>query len=291
MKRQLFLLFLLVSSIACFADEYKDPVSNVIYTYDPTGTTAEVKAGHRWDLTDNGAEIKLGDPGSPDANSDIIILDKLLIDGREYTVDKIGELAFVYMDNIVSINIPSSITVIDSEAFYGCQLLSNISLSKGLKTIGMRAFAGCHSLKALSIPEGLDSIGFEAFTCCSELKLITIPASVTHLDPLPFYYCAALSMIVSLIENPFEIEDVFDQSLLQHVTLYVPTGTKSKYEATSGWKDLTDIREFDSTGVKSSALHHPSSSHPYYDLSGRRLATPPTRRGVYVNGGRKVMIK
>ena len=288
MKRQLFLLFLLVSSIACFADEYKDPVSNVIYTYDPTGTTAEVKAGIRLDF-DNGTDVRL--PGSPDAKSDIIILDKLLIDGREYTVNKIGELAFVYMDNIVSIIIPPSITVIDREAFQGCTSLSNITLPQGLKTIGMRAFAGCHSLKALSIPEGLDTIGFEAFTCCSELKSITIPAGVTHIDPLPFYYCAALSMIVSLIENPFEIEDVFDQSLLQHVTLYVPTGTKSKYEATSGWKLLPDIREFDPTDVKSSALHHPSSSHPYYDLSGRRLSMPPTHRGVYVNGGRKVLIK
>ena len=42
--------------------------------------------------------------------------------------------------------------------------------------------------------------------------------------------------------------------------------------------------------IQSSALHH-SSDHPYYDLSGRRLSTPPTRRGVYVNGGRKVLIQ
>ena len=42
---------------------------------------------------------------------------------------------------------------------------------------------------------------------------------------------------------------------------------------------------------QSSIINHNSYNYQYYDLSGRRLATPPTRRGVYVNGGRKVMIK
>ncbi len=42
---------------------------------------------------------------------------------------------------------------------------------------------------------------------------------------------------------------------------------------------------------QSSTINHNSYNHQYYDLSGRRLATPPTRRGVYVNGSRKILIK
>ena len=42
---------------------------------------------------------------------------------------------------------------------------------------------------------------------------------------------------------------------------------------------------------QSSIINHDSYNHQYYDLSGRRLSTQPLRRGVYVNGGRKVMIK
>lgn len=40
-----------------------------------------------------------------------------------------------------------------------------------------------------------------------------------------------------------------------------------------------------------SDIQEAKSDAKSFDLSGRRLATPPTRRGVYVNGGRKVMIK
>ena len=39
------------------------------------------------------------------------------------------------------------------------------------------------------------------------------------------------------------------------------------------------------------ALRESSITSLEYDLSGRRLTTPPTRRGIYVNGGRKVFIK
>ena len=49
MKNILLLLLLHTSVIAGFADEYKDPATNVIYTYDPAGNRAEVKEGFEWD--------------------------------------------------------------------------------------------------------------------------------------------------------------------------------------------------------------------------------------------------
>lgn len=44
-------------------------------------------------------------------------------------------------------------------------------------------------------------------------------------------------------------------------------------------------------GISSSPSQSTLSSHPLTDISGRRLTTPPTRPGVYIKDGRKVMIK
>lgn len=44
------------------------------------------------------------------------------------------------------------------------------------------------------------------------------------------------------------------------------------------------------TSPSSPSTSNPST-HPWADLSGRRLTTPPTRPGVYIKDGRKVMIK
>ena len=72
MKRILLLLLLLqMSVIAGFADEYKDPATNVIYTYEPGQSTASVKAGH--EESDGSMSIDFC-PGSPDAAGDVVIL-------------------------------------------------------------------------------------------------------------------------------------------------------------------------------------------------------------------------
>jgi len=39
-------------------------------------------------------------------------------------------------------------------------------------------------------------------------------------------------------------------------TLYVPVGTKSKYEATEGWKDFKNIVEIDPSGIATMAHHY-----------------------------------
>ena len=96
------LLFMSLSVLTSFADEYKDPATNVIYTYDPTGSSAKVKSGEVYVDTDNAENVELlGFPGSPDAKESIVILERFVIDGKEYLVDRIGDYAFVPYYNLV----------------------------------------------------------------------------------------------------------------------------------------------------------------------------------------------
>ena len=266
MERVILLLFLHLFGGVCFADEYKDPVTNVIYTYDPAGDRAEVKAGEEWIDTDDGTQ-GYDYPGSPDAKGEIVILDRFTVAGKEYIVDRIGDCAFVRM-SIMSIAIPSSVKSIGYKAFSECTSLSNVILSEGLNTIEMWAFYACTSLTTISLPKTLQKIELSAFSWCTRLRVIT-----------------------SLIENPFSVYNICLPNPSQ-VTLRVPAGTKSKYEATSGWNQFLFIEELPPTGIADFApCKDAISQMPDYDLSGRSVPLHHSTHGIYIKNGKKVMVK
>lgn len=96
MKKRVLLFVLLASALTVAANEFTDPETKVVYTYDPKGTTATVKAGYDMPsgLDDGFEETIEYYPGSPEASGDIVILDKFVVDGKEYTVTAIGIRAF-----------------------------------------------------------------------------------------------------------------------------------------------------------------------------------------------------
>lgn len=133
-------------------------------------------------------------------------------------VTKIGWYAFVYCDLLEDVSIPSSLTFIGRDAFYGCTSMSTTKitdlkawcsidyynvdsspLSKGAKlllngktiedlvipigttTIGSYAFYNCSSIKTVSIPNNVTTIG-AAFHGCTGLTSVAIPNSVTSIS-------------------------------------------------------------------------------------------------------------
>ena len=281
MKKVLLLLAFQISANVCFANEYKDPVSNVIYTFDPVGEKAEVKQGNEWIDTDDGA-LGISSPGSPEANAEIIILDRFTVDGKEYTVDKIGDYAFFNMRNITSVSIPSSVESIGRGAFLGCVSLSNVVLSEGLNSIQCGAFE------------------------LTGLSSITIPSSVQAIE-LAAFSDTPLTIVTSLIELPSEVPYICKPLQLEKIVLLVPAGTKSRYEATHCWNQFGIIKEFQLSDIPPlivdySPLHsfvnYIMVNRTLFDLSGRRLSESPASsapsvlpKGVYIKDGRKVLVK
>ena len=284
MIRILLFLLLQMSFLVCFANEYTDPVSNVIYTYDPSGNRAEVKQGEEWIDTDDG-QSGWNQPGSPNAKAEIVILERFAVDGKEYIVDKIGDYAFFQMKNITSIVIPSSVKTIGCNAFKECSALSCVVINKGLTSINELAFAECESLESISLPKTLKEIGPKAFHSCTSLISLSIPSSVSCIGEYVLCSCPSLNTITSLIETPFKVKYICDQP--QKVTLRVPAGTKSKYEATAGWNQFFIIEEFLPTNITSPTNDRNIS---YYDLSGRMVRSQ-LRKGIYIQNGKKVAVR
>lgn len=157
------------------------------------------------------------------------------------TVATIGRGVFSNCGNLVSAVINSP-TVGESN-FNGCYSLESVTLGSGVNTIGGFVFGGC-AMTTIDIPEGVTSIGTQAFQSCKQLTSVTIPKSVTSLGTMVFRECSALDTVVCKVRTPIVLSGEYFSGLpLATATLYVPRGSKSLYEAATGWNEFTSIVE------------------------------------------------
>lgn len=100
------------------------------------------------------------------------------IDG--YTVGKIGKQAFkpsstCHTENLTYVKIPSSVYMLGSRCFEGCENLSKVVLSEGLEYMMFSPFAGCINLNTITLPSTIIGLYF-AFND-SYITEFTVPAA------------------------------------------------------------------------------------------------------------------
>jgi hypothetical protein len=297
-RRNLITAMLLLLTTAIIADEYTDPLTGVVYIYEKGSGVAKVKEGvyHAWDSRTRSASQE----------KEIVVLDSFKVDGCEYAVNEIGNYAFYYTD-AVTIKIPPTVKRIGDYVFQGNYNLRAASLPDSLKSLGVFAFSRCDQLTTISLPdqmtviprgtfhtcrslceitlpESLVEIGEMSFICCSNLHEIVIPKQVTTIGMGAFEECG-IATIISQIEEPGDIDiNAFGDETYENATLYVPTGSKSKYEATTGWSRFKTIIEGSPTAIQS--IRQRNFEEPAYDLQGHRL-NGSRQKGIYIHDGKK----
>lgn len=182
--------------------------------------------------------------GPVEVQTERVIPETVVNNGTTYTVTEIGPYAFsrdttkskytafVGYPDFKSVTIPSTVTVLRTNAFAGGSDFNDYDTDKGLqsvifapgsqlKTIEDGAFAGSYTLKGefilpntvesigddafdgcqfekFTFQEGsrLKSIGGNAFHCNSSLQSLTLPSSVTNIGHHAFHQCSSLDEFV-----------------------------------------------------------------------------------------------
>ena len=169
-----------------------------------------------------------------------------------------GHALFLNGEEIKNLYIPNNVTSIGNYAFEGCNGLTSVTIPNSVTSIGDYAFKDCDCLTSVTIPNSVTSIGDYAFDFCSGLTSVTIPNSVTSIGHRAFAACSYLRSVYSKIQFPFYIkyfQDYVFYSISSSAVLYVPKGTKRRYEE-NGWAQYF-----------SQVIEEESPTHSTYSLS------------------------
>ena len=187
------------------------------------------------------------------SDSDVIIIPSTY---KGLPVTDIGKNGFSCC-KVTNVTIPSSVTSIGADAFWGCSAMTDITIPSSVTSIGYGAFSGCESLKQITIPgtvtalgddicyscsgltsvviqNGVTSISSSGFLGCSSLAAITIPASVTSVGESAFWGCSSLADIYMCNPVPVTVNWTVFKSIASGARFHVPASAVAAYTG-AGW--------------------------------------------------------
>ena len=197
-------------------------------------------------------------------------------------VDSLAANAFYNCQKLKTINLPSTLKVIESSAFRGSGL-TELYIPASVKRLGYYAFLDCNSLASINIEASNEPLEFvtaysrsfgnaakEVFVgrninrtgdytnerVFNNMTKLTIGDMVTEIGSNMFNGNNELKAVYVSWTQPITINtNVFNNATYQTATLYVPGGTKAKYAAATGWKNFYNVQAW-SVIVKLTAAAH-----------------------------------
>jgi len=154
-------------------------------------------------------------------------------------------------------------------------------------------------------------IAADAFNSLSSLQNVTLPLSIRTIGANAFGYCenvvsvymdcAVPPMLLDqdgflTVENNYAFESVGVPAGTEigGAMLYVPYGSEELYDVYpwNYWFSLGIATDPDGIeNIKSLTPVLSKGEGAWYSLDGRKLGSKPTKAGLYINGGKKVVIK
>ena len=149
------------------------------------------------------------------------------------------------------------------------------------------AWKGEYNGTSYEFPDGTKSISAYCFCQKENLKQVIIPASVESIKLMAFGGNHQLKEIYMKGAVPPQISTQVGWDT--DVTVYVPTGSKTIYEANYSWSKY-NIVEYEAEGIRSINNEELKMNNGMFDLQGRRV-TEPQKGKIYIQKGKKYINK
>ena len=214
-------------------------------------------------------------------------------------LEKIMDHGFAFCPALETITLPQSLTHLGNYAFQG-SVLTSIEIPAGVNRIDEYTFQDCKKLESVVLNEGLQVIDYRAFEGCESLTSIDLPRTVNKLYMQAFKNCLKLADVkirnshIALVDNwgtPVADNEAFDLKTDRYAELTVPKGAFEAYNQDPWFLWFNKISyTLEPTGISLPAT--PSSlPEVWYTLDGQQLPTAPTRPGLYIQNGKKTIVK
>ena len=181
------------------------------------------------------ADAKTAEVTKSTATGDIVIPEKITVDGVEYTVTRIDNQAFMDCKALASVTMPS-VTSIGAQAFMFCHALASVTMPSVI-IINYQAFWSCSNLTSVTMPS-VTSINDFAFSSCSSLVSVSMPL-VTSIGGSAFGGCSNLASVTMPLVTSIGGQAFNSCSSLTSVDM--PLVTSIDNQAFSGCSSLTSV--------------------------------------------------
>lgn len=206
----------------------------------------------KFNTKDDGTAEITGFEAAPTSAVDLVIPQKVTLNGIEYTVTSIASYAFGVqsgnVQTVKTVNFPDTVTAIGSYAFNRQIKLEHISTGSGdygtfpssLSTMGDSAFGNNNALADdIVLPDSLTKINNDVFTNAHALKSIKLGNTVTSIGSTAFYNARTVetlelpSTVTALNMNAFnrmsKLKELKINSNIENLTL------TASAEGINGW--------------------------------------------------------
>lgn len=143
------------------------------------------------------------------------------------SIVSVGNAAFRFCFNLISVTILGDGLSLGSEAFWDCRNLKDITFGSVVE-INEYAFFGCQSIENIVLSDKITEIAVHAFGDCYGLKSITIPAGVANIRRAAFW-------------NDYNLTDIFYEGATgqwrdvnKEIGVYTNTNQDASWDAYTG---------------------------------------------------------
>ncbi len=143
------------------------------------------------------------------------------------------------IENIAAVDLDGC-TVISAYSFYMCENLLTVNIPSSVVSLRDRSFGTCYNLKTVSFAEDsqLETIEGNAFAYDYRLNTINIPKGVKTIGESSFAYCKGLSRVTLKAIAPPTIQANTFLDVPTTCVIEVPAESVDAYKAAPNWSAL-----------------------------------------------------